>query len=102
MPTVLAPSDYDDGEIGEMMISRGDRSTRRKPAPVSLCPPQKLCPDANPSRRGGKPATNRLSYGTIKGANKSLTFPISYFPVCSTTIKEFFLDGLKKLEQRKS
>jgi hypothetical protein len=22
------------------------------------------CPDANPGRRGGKPATNRLSYGT--------------------------------------
>jgi hypothetical protein len=23
-----------------------------------------LCPDANPGRRGEKPATNRLSYGT--------------------------------------
>jgi hypothetical protein len=23
-----------------------------------------LCPDANPGRRGGKPATYRLSYGT--------------------------------------
>jgi hypothetical protein len=23
------------------------------------------CPDANPGRRGGKPATNRLSYGTV-------------------------------------
>jgi hypothetical protein len=22
------------------------------------------CPEANPGRRGGKPATNRLSYGT--------------------------------------
>jgi hypothetical protein len=26
--------------------------------------PYMLCPDANPSRRGGKSATNRLSYGT--------------------------------------
>jgi hypothetical protein len=26
--------------------------------------PHMLCPDANPDRRGGKPATNRLSYGT--------------------------------------
>jgi hypothetical protein len=26
--------------------------------------PHMLCPDANPGRRGGKPATNRLSYGT--------------------------------------
>jgi hypothetical protein len=56
----------DDGEIGGMMISRGNRSTRRKPAPVQLCPPQTTYafPDANPGRRGGKPATNRLSYGT--------------------------------------
>jgi hypothetical protein len=36
---VPAPSDYDDGEIGGM-IGRGNRSTRRKPAPVPLCPPQ--------------------------------------------------------------
>jgi hypothetical protein len=25
--------------------------------------PHMLCPDANPGRWGGKPATNRLSYG---------------------------------------
>jgi hypothetical protein len=31
--------DYDDGEIGRMMIGRGNRSTQRKPAPVPLCPP---------------------------------------------------------------
>jgi hypothetical protein len=30
-------SGYDDGEIGGM-IGRGNRSTRRKPAPVPLCP----------------------------------------------------------------
>jgi hypothetical protein len=36
---VPAPSDYD-GEIGGMMTGRGNRSTRRKPAPVPLCPPQ--------------------------------------------------------------
>jgi hypothetical protein len=38
-PTVPAPGDYDDGEIGGM-IGRGKRSTRRKPAPVPHCPPQ--------------------------------------------------------------
>jgi hypothetical protein len=59
-PIVLAPGDYDDGEFGGMMICRGNRSTRRKPAPVPLCPAQ--TPHA--ARRGGKPATNRLSYGT--------------------------------------
>jgi hypothetical protein len=59
-----APGDYDDGKISKM-IGKGNRSTRRKPAPVPLCPPQTphACPDANPGRRCGKPATNRLSYG---------------------------------------
>jgi hypothetical protein len=39
-PTVPTPSDYDDGEIGGMMIGRGNRSARRKPDPVPLCPLQ--------------------------------------------------------------
>jgi hypothetical protein len=65
-PVEPAPGDYDDGEIGGMMSGRGNRSTRRKPASMSLCPPQNshACPDANHGRRGGKPATNRLSYRT--------------------------------------
>jgi hypothetical protein len=65
-PIVPAPGDYDEGEIGGKLIGRGNRSTRSKPVPVPLCPPQipHSCPDANPGRRGGKPATNRLSYGT--------------------------------------
>jgi hypothetical protein len=39
-PIVPALGDYDDAEIGGMMIGKGNRSTRRKPAPVPLCPPQ--------------------------------------------------------------
>jgi hypothetical protein len=39
-PIVPAPGDYDDLEIGGMIIGRGNRSTRRKPAPVPLFPPQ--------------------------------------------------------------
>jgi hypothetical protein len=39
-PIVPAPGDYDDGEFGGMKIGRGNRSTRRKPAPAPLCPPQ--------------------------------------------------------------
>jgi hypothetical protein len=38
-PIVPTPGDYDDGEIGGM-IGRGNRSTRRKSAPMPLCPPQ--------------------------------------------------------------
>jgi hypothetical protein len=60
-----APGDYDDGEIGGMMIGRRNGSTNRKHAPVRLCLPQipHACSDANLGRRGGKPSTNRLSYG---------------------------------------
>jgi hypothetical protein len=36
---VPAPNEYDDGETGGM-ISKGNRSTRRKPAPVPIRPPQ--------------------------------------------------------------
>jgi hypothetical protein len=36
---VPASDDYDVGEIGGM-IGRGNRNTRRKLAPVPLCPPQ--------------------------------------------------------------
>jgi hypothetical protein len=39
-PTVPAPCDYDDGEIGGMLIGRGNRSTLRKPGPMPLCTPQ--------------------------------------------------------------
>jgi hypothetical protein len=38
-PIVPAPGDYDDGGTSGM-IGRGNRSTRRKPSPVPLCPPQ--------------------------------------------------------------
>jgi hypothetical protein len=38
-PIVPVPGDNDDGEIGGM-IGKENRSTRRKPAPVPLCPPQ--------------------------------------------------------------
>jgi hypothetical protein len=65
-PIVPASGDYGDGQIGGMMIGKGNLSTWRKPAPMPRCPPQtphaRL--DANPGRRGEKPATNRLSYGT--------------------------------------
>jgi hypothetical protein len=40
-PTVPAPGDFDDdGEFGGMKIGRGAQSTRRKPAPAPLFPPQ--------------------------------------------------------------
>jgi hypothetical protein len=52
-PIVPTPGDYDDGEIGGMMIGKGNRSTRRKPAPVPLYPPQ--TPHALPGREPEPP-----------------------------------------------
>jgi hypothetical protein len=54
------------GAIGGMKIGRGNRSTRRKLTPAPLCPPQNPTWQPLfriPDRSGGKPATNRLSYG---------------------------------------
>jgi hypothetical protein len=64
-PIVPALGDYDDGEVGGM-IWQGKPKFSEKTCPsaaLSTTNPTS-CPDANPSRLGGKPATNRLSYGT--------------------------------------
>jgi hypothetical protein len=39
-PIVAAPGDCEEGDFGGKKIGRGNRSTRRKPAPAPLCPPQ--------------------------------------------------------------
>jgi hypothetical protein len=62
---VSAPGDYDNGEIGGT-IGRGNRSTRKKPAPVPLCPPQ--TPHAARMRNraatvGSQRLTAELRYG---------------------------------------
>jgi hypothetical protein len=64
-PIMPAPGDYDDGEIGEM-IGRGKPKYSEKTYPSAALATTNptCCPDANPGRRGGKPATNCLSYGT--------------------------------------
>jgi hypothetical protein len=82
-PIVPAPGDYDDGEFGGMN-GRGNRSTQRKPALLPLCPPQNptCCSDTNLGRRVGKPATNRLSYGTaFRWAYVGTTAPYNEIPV---------------------
>jgi hypothetical protein len=78
--------DGDCGAIGGMKICRGNRSTRRKPASVPLCPPQiphDQTPGSNPGRRGGKPATNRLSYDT------AMTLPLKSKWVSRALLKSF-------------
>jgi hypothetical protein len=65
---VSAPGDYDIGEIGGM-IGRENRSTRRKPATVLLCPPQ--TPHAARTRTraaamGNQRLTTELRHGLDK------------------------------------
>jgi hypothetical protein len=67
-PIVPAPGDYDDREIGGMMIGMVNRKYSEKNhlrAALSTTNPT-CCPDAKPGRRCGKPATYRLTYGTAK------------------------------------
>jgi hypothetical protein len=60
---LTASGDCDDGEAGGMNVFvRGNRSTRRKPAPTPLCP-HLPDPGAKPGRHGGKLVTNRFRYG---------------------------------------
>jgi hypothetical protein len=65
-PIVLIPGDYDDGWMVEWWLAG---ETEVLGENLSQCrfvhhKPHMLCPDANLVRRGGKPATNRLNYGT--------------------------------------
>jgi hypothetical protein len=70
---VSDPGDYDNGEIGGM-IGRGNGSTRRKPAPVLLCPPQ--TPHAARTRtRATAVGSQRLTAELRHG----LTFVITLF-----------------------
>jgi hypothetical protein len=65
-PIVPAPGDYDDWEFGGMKVDRGKPKYSEKTchsATLSTKNPTWPDPGANPGRRGGKPATNRLSYG---------------------------------------
>jgi hypothetical protein len=57
------PRMMDECEETGGMLERANPSTRRKPVRV-LCPPQvsRADPVSNSGRRGGKAATNRLSY----------------------------------------
>jgi hypothetical protein len=55
--------DGDCGSIVGMKIGRGNRSTRRKPAPAPLCPTQAPYDQTRDRTRAAE--TNRLSYGTV-------------------------------------
>jgi hypothetical protein len=79
---VPVPGDYEAGEFSGMDgFGRGIQSTRRKPAPMPLCPPQ--IPLARtgrePGRRGGKPATISNEIFTVQ-------YIISYISASEHTV----------------
>jgi hypothetical protein len=87
-PIVPAPCDYDDGEAGGMKIGRGNGSARRKSAPsatLSTINPTWLDPVLNPGSRGGKPATNSLSYGAAFDGILSHS-SLHSFKICSNAL----------------
>jgi hypothetical protein len=60
--------DDERGTVGGMRIGRGNGSTRSKPAPVPLCPPQiphYLNYDRTRAARGGKLGINRITLISI-------------------------------------
>jgi hypothetical protein len=66
-PAVPAPdNNVEYGAVGGMKIGRGNRSTRRKLAPVPFFPPQIPYDQTRAQTQAAAvgPATNRLSYGT--------------------------------------
>jgi hypothetical protein len=78
-PIVPAPGDYDDGEIGRMMIGKRNRSTRRKPAPMPLCPPQ--TPHAARTRtRAAAVGSHRLT-GVTSSSSASCIRPSGLFAI---------------------
>jgi hypothetical protein len=66
LPIVPALGDYDDGEFWWNEDRQGKPKYSEKTCPsatLSTTNPTWPDPGSNPHRRGGKPATNRLSYG---------------------------------------
>jgi hypothetical protein len=72
---VPAPGDYDDGEFGGMKVGRNPKYSEKTyhSATLSTTNPTWPDPGSNPGRRGGKPATNRLSYGVAWTLEKLLS-----------------------------
>jgi hypothetical protein len=60
-PIVPAPGDCDDEEPGGMKIGRGNRSTRRKPAPAPLYSPQIPLEESRARTRASVIGSHRLT-----------------------------------------
>jgi hypothetical protein len=87
---VSVPGDYDNGEIGGM-IGKGNRSTRRKPAPVPLRPPQ--TPHAARTRtRAAAVGSQRLTAELRHGQNLVPTGTRTPTPLPSRPLASLYTD----------
>jgi hypothetical protein len=61
---IVQPQIIDEGDcgvIGGMKFGRGNRSTRRKPAPAPLCPPEIPLDQTRPRTRAAAVGSQRLT-----------------------------------------
>jgi hypothetical protein len=84
-PVVPAPGDYDDGEFGGMKIGMGNRSTRRKPAPAPLCPPQIPLDQTRVQTRAAAVVSQRLTAWAMARPKRYLVFFTESRPVLGVT-----------------
>jgi hypothetical protein len=64
------------GAVGVMRIIRGRRSTRRKPAPVPLCPPQIPHDLARARTQAAEVGSRRLTVWAVARPIRRYTFSI--------------------------
>jgi hypothetical protein len=88
--------DGDCGEIGGMKIGRGNRTTRRKPAPVPLCPPQ--TPHATRMRtRAAAVGSQRLTAWTMARPRMKFGRETSRLRIWLLTVLNLQLDVVNSL-----
>jgi hypothetical protein len=64
----------DCGAIGGMKIGKGNRSTRRKPTPAPLCPPQIPLDQTRDRTRAAAVGSQRLTAELWRGLPSGLSF----------------------------
>jgi hypothetical protein len=72
-PIVRAGSDCEDGKFGGMKTEKRNRSTRRKPTPAPLCPPQTPLDHTRARTRAAAVGSQRLTAGDM--ARPSMFLP---------------------------
>jgi hypothetical protein len=101
-PIVPAPSDCEDREFGGMN-GRGNRSTRRKPAPAPLCPPQILLVQTRDWTRAAAVGSQRLTASAMARPWWDVTININILLDCCRHLQslqaEIFENWIRLLHQ---